>query len=116
MRTQRFVFVVNYVSLNVVDKLYMCDGCVFFFFSSRRRHTRCSRDWSSDVCSSDLVRQKPGPRMAPGRSFVSVVCVAGGAANADALNPTRVGIWRVGVGVVDLIGTAAQRRGTEQAV
>src|SRR5256884_2196009 len=26
-----------------------------FFFSSRRRHTRCSRDWSSDVCSSDLV-------------------------------------------------------------
>src|SRR2546422_6808042 len=29
---------------------------VFFFFSSRRRHTRCSRDWSSDVCSSDLKR------------------------------------------------------------
>src|SRR3989449_7498146 len=27
---------------------------IFFFFSSRRRHTRCSRDWSSDVCSSDL--------------------------------------------------------------
>src|SRR2546429_4456739 len=27
---------------------------VYFFFSSRRRHTRCSRDWSSDVCSSDL--------------------------------------------------------------
>src|SRR2546422_4116702 len=27
-----------------------------FFFSSRRRHTRCSRDWSSDVCSSDLNR------------------------------------------------------------
>src|SRR5205809_2488586 len=26
-----------------------------FFFSSRRRHTRCSRDWSSDVCSSDLI-------------------------------------------------------------
>src|SRR2546429_4395910 len=30
-------------------------SCYFFFFSSRRRHTRCSRDWSSDVCSSDLV-------------------------------------------------------------
>src|SRR5436309_10822627 len=27
----------------------------FFFFSSRRRHTRFSRDWSSDVCSSDLA-------------------------------------------------------------
>src|SRR2546429_9770979 len=26
-----------------------------FFFSSRRRHTRCRRDWSSDVCSSDLA-------------------------------------------------------------
>src|SRR5687768_18109024 len=30
---------------------------VLFFFSSRRRHTRCSRDWSSDVCSSDLSRR-----------------------------------------------------------
>src|SRR2546422_3306156 len=29
---------------------------IVFFFSSRRRHTRCSRDWSSDVCSSDLKR------------------------------------------------------------
>src|SRR2546429_5825123 len=37
----------------------------FFFFSSRRRHTRCSRDWSSDVCSSDLY---PIP---DGRGFVS---------------------------------------------
>src|SRR6266576_5743855 len=27
----------------------------FFFFSSRRRHTRSLRDWSSDVCSSDLL-------------------------------------------------------------
>src|SRR5690606_39640987 len=35
-------------------------GCITrvrprFFFSSRRRHTRFSRDWSSDVCSSDLA-------------------------------------------------------------
>src|SRR5690606_40758913 len=29
---------------------------MFLFFSSRRRHTRFSRDWSSDVCSSDLGR------------------------------------------------------------
>src|SRR2546429_1429697 len=47
------------------------DCRVFFFFSSRRRHTRCSRDWSSDVCSSDLpegylgvVMEKLGPRRA----------------------------------------------------
>src|SRR5690606_40012629 len=33
------------------------DGGVRFFFSSRRRHTRFSRDWSSDVCSSDLASQ-----------------------------------------------------------
>src|SRR3989337_4539366 len=49
-----------------------------FFFSSRRRHTRCYRDWSSDVCSSDLpLRAEPGDRRlavggaaleAPGRS------------------------------------------------
>src|SRR5207245_6846640 len=30
-------------------------SCFSFFFSSRRRHTRCYRDWSSDVCSSDLL-------------------------------------------------------------
>src|SRR5207253_4511604 len=30
-------------------------GGMFFFFSSRRRHTRWPRDWSSDVCSSDLL-------------------------------------------------------------
>src|SRR5256884_4095261 len=32
----------------------LCLLIYVFFFSSRRRHTRCSRDWSSDVCSSDL--------------------------------------------------------------
>src|SRR5437868_12085852 len=31
----------------------------FFFFSSRRRHTRSKRDWSSDVCSSDLSAADP---------------------------------------------------------
>src|SRR5215203_4787875 len=34
--------------------------CFFFFFSSRRRHTRYWRDWSSDVCSSDLVVARDG--------------------------------------------------------
>src|SRR5690606_40616202 len=34
----------------------------FFFFSSRRRHTRFSRDWSSDVCSSDLPAVHGGNR------------------------------------------------------
>src|SRR3989442_1200530 len=34
--------------------------CLLFFFSSRRRHTRCGRDWSSDVCSSDLASAMTG--------------------------------------------------------
>src|SRR5260370_20177988 len=33
---------------------------LFFFFSSRRRHTRFKCDWSSDVCSSDLLKLEPG--------------------------------------------------------
>src|SRR5256885_11700081 len=33
--------------------------CVCFFFSSRRRHTRLQGDWSSDVCSSDLLEAVP---------------------------------------------------------
>src|SRR5690606_39391957 len=38
---------------------YDCSGDVVFFFSSRSRHTRFSRDWSSDVCSSDLRKRLP---------------------------------------------------------
>src|SRR5882757_8731652 len=46
--------------------------CVFFFFSSRRRHTRYWRDWSSDVCSSDLGPGTPTPRL-PARDLHDVV-------------------------------------------
>src|SRR5438105_15325010 len=38
---------------------YYCSFLSFFFFSSRRRHTRSTRDWSSDVCSSDLCEPAP---------------------------------------------------------
>src|SRR6266850_2914625 len=37
----------------------MTDLLYFFFFSSRRRHTRLQGDWSSDVCSSDLLGMLP---------------------------------------------------------
>src|SRR5216683_8250736 len=37
---------------------YTGRGISFFFFSSRRRHTRSDRDWSSEVCSSDLFRPR----------------------------------------------------------
>src|SRR5262245_65335940 len=38
-----------------------------FFFSSRRRHTRCLSDWSSDVCSSDLENGPQGRCLHPSR-------------------------------------------------
>src|SRR3989440_3805852 len=50
---------------------------VFFFFSSRRRHTRSDRDWSSDVCSSDLViklwtnGRRPSPEEVQNLIYVS---------------------------------------------
>src|SRR5437660_3737723 len=40
---------------------------LFFFFSSRRRHTRWPRDWSSDVCSSDLLNSPETPLFSKGR-------------------------------------------------
>src|SRR2546429_5481572 len=46
--------------------------CVLFFFSSRRRHTRCSRDWSSDVCSSDLGAMRAAPEV-PARTATPIL-------------------------------------------
>src|SRR5207253_4732306 len=43
---------------------------VMFFFSSRRRHTRWPRDWSSDVCSSDLIEDQPDLRILEDRDFI----------------------------------------------
>src|SRR5699024_1280279 len=49
-----------------------CSLCRLYFFSSRRRHTRSKRDWSSDVCSSDL----PNPvRAAPLDSYLVLLRV-----------------------------------------
>src|SRR6267378_3822869 len=55
----------------------------WFFFSSRRRHTRSLRDWSSDVCSSDL------PRPATPLALVSVLAGLAGRLPAAA---GRVGV------------------------
>src|SRR2546429_3519040 len=50
------------------SRLEITRSRVLFFFSSRRRHTRCSRDWSSDVCSSDLTSKlrAVAMRLSPG--------------------------------------------------
>src|SRR5207247_4420714 len=50
------VFVVGYSGYYVMYSKFSQQVAVYiFFFSSRRRHTRSTRDWSSDVCSSDLI-------------------------------------------------------------
>src|SRR5436190_4484709 len=54
--------------------------CTFFFFSSRRRHTRSLCDWSSDVCSSDLVAKAFGAEVVVAPSTVLPI---------RALDPTR---------------------------
>src|SRR5204863_5457316 len=56
----------------------------FFFFSSRRRHTRSLRDWSSDVCSSDLatVSLMGADRSAP----ISDTVAADGARRVEVAN------------------------------
>src|SRR2546430_3596390 len=56
----------------------------FFFFSSRRRHTRFDCDWSSDVCSSDLRIAAP-----PGRAAIRRPDVSRGSAPGRAASPPR---------------------------
>src|SRR6266536_3244174 len=83
------------MSLDLLFKMY-CDECFFFFFSSRRRHTISTRDWSSDVCSSDLLpsaRESRGGRIVLHRLTVAVspsarvVCAAGGGQQTDSEDP-----------------------------
>src|SRR5690348_18076762 len=50
-----YVTIIDLVPGFLCDILLFCVFFVFFFFSSRRRHTRWTGDWSSDVCSSDLA-------------------------------------------------------------
>src|SRR5690606_39587649 len=53
-----------------------------FFFSSRRRHTRFSRDWSSDVCSSDLE-----PHFRPKAKAMISLFMMGGPSQMDLFDP-----------------------------
>src|SRR5215208_4659015 len=45
---------------------------ILFFFSSRRRHTRWPRDWSSDVCSSDLLAIELKRRVGPAGQVIGL--------------------------------------------
>src|SRR5438105_6813441 len=52
----------SFVAVAVSYLVFVAVLYFFFFFSSRRRHTRSTRDWSSDVCSSDLESRRAGRR------------------------------------------------------
>src|SRR5207249_8413323 len=86
----------------------------FFFFSSRRRHTRSKRDWSSDVCSSDLLPltlflfrfgfawrllswdQFTGPRLCPKTAHRTALLLEQGHQNQPYALPKRSEERRVG--------------------
>src|SRR3989449_4678210 len=70
---------------------------LFFFFSSRRRHTRCSRDWSSDVCSSDLVQFAATSELNTGfgfsfKRFLHIAATGWYVIAVQAGNPFRLGL------------------------
>src|SRR5690606_7293954 len=82
--------------------------CFVFFFSSRRRHTRFSRDWSSDVCSSDLLAPWAGDVL---QAIPQVVAHAEsrGPLNLTWLAAAALGLWRLGalLGLVPALRWAA---------
>src|SRR5699024_10004246 len=61
---------------------------LIFFFSSRRRHTRSKRDWSSDVCSSDLLRHG----LRGGGEVYDALLSAGGVQEAQVVRAHVVGV------------------------
>src|SRR2546428_1522368 len=61
---------------SLVDSASSGSGMLIFFFSSRRRHTRSDRDWSSDVCSSDLRPSDESSFFGPNPLEVSLVALA----------------------------------------
>src|SRR5690606_40768912 len=90
---------------------------LLFFFSSRRRHTRFSRDWSSDVCSSDLERRslddlKGMQAAAGGQAQSKEIEALGGSAASVAYPELYESLQR---GVVE-IGRASGRGRVESAV
>src|SRR3712207_8979032 len=80
--------------------------CVsLFFFSSRRRHTRYWRDWSSDVCSSDLkqlatFREKLGASRALPRATLELLRAAA-AEGAPAMDALRMAASTTSLGMID---------------
>src|SRR3712207_9259628 len=77
-----------------------------FFFSSRRRHTRYWRDWSSDVCSSDLVEDTShavAEELMQAAAYVDVLIPRGGARLIQTVKEkAKVPVIETGVGNVHI--------------
>src|SRR5207249_1011175 len=71
---------------------------VIFFFSSRRRHTRSKRDWSSDVCSSDLIQRRSAAGMPVLGTCAGMILMSrdiqGGRADQEPLKLMDIGVRR----------------------
>src|SRR3712207_8131755 len=98
----------RYLKINLVNEqqgyeFYEIHRFSFFFFSSRRRHTRYWRDWSSDVCSSDLMLIRPGTVELMEKALQLGAQVVGG------LDPA--GIDRDPKGHLDIVFGLAERYG-----
>src|SRR3712207_8702961 len=84
-------------------------ACVFFF-SSRRRHTRYWRDWSSDVCSSNLYGSAIGALLLPRRSARSRSSTCPGTVAAGRYRMEKRAASGSSVGAGAAAGTASDRK------
>src|SRR5207245_5756293 len=82
------------------------------FFSSRRRHTRCYRDWSSDVCSSDLLPLVGLQPVDEGKTFNPDVLFLGGDGDGTLSPRTQVTAKVVGHVLGDKIRIGKRRAKT----
>src|SRR3712207_9237896 len=93
----------------------------FFFFSSRRRHTRYWRDWSSDVCSSDLRLQQrlPGcvaePLWLRGRVTGLLLCLGAPVGALDDIAKQGAAALELANDYTDFIEAARRRKPTTPA-
>src|ERR1035438_10754609 len=80
---------------------------LFFFFSSRRRHTRCLSDWSSDVCSSDLSAETVE---LPNQQAIELPCHSVG---HEAIQARSAGLGAAGNVLVDVCNLPALARSVD---
>src|SRR2546430_11462485 len=90
-------------------------SAVPFCFSSRRRHTRFDCDWSSDVCSSDLTRGMPSPKITDVRAILTALsnvplCVVKVVTDQDGLYGYGCASFTLRAGAVALAVRSEERR------